>query len=187
MREHGPPAPLAHGVVHVRRPKPEDVAADGADHQVGERQRAAELLERHGNAVSSPATAVARSNVRFATMSVPVPWARSCRGGQLAHGAGADQERRLVAKRSKISFASSTAADPTDTARAAMPVSLRTRFATENDLWKQRCRMRPDAPAAAASAYCVLQLAEDLGLATTMVVEARRDAEEMPDGVARPR
>ena len=40
----------------------------------------------------------------------------------------------LSVSRSKMPRASSTAAEATDTAFSAMPVSLRTRFATENDL-----------------------------------------------------
>ena len=46
--------------------------------------------------------------------------------------------------------ASSTAAELTDTARPAMPVSVRTRLATENALWKQRCSTAPVVPTPAA-------------------------------------
>ena len=40
----------------------------------------------------------------------------------------------LSSSRSKMPRAISTAADPTDTAFSAMPVSFRTRLATEKDL-----------------------------------------------------
>ena len=73
-----------------------------------------------------------------------------------------------------MSRASSTAAEPTDTAFSAMPVSVRTRLATENDLWKQRCSTRPDAPIAAASAYCSFSWPRICGSPTT--IESRLEA-----------
>ena len=83
-----------------------------------------------------------------------------------------------------MSRASSTAAEPTETARSAMPVSVRTRLATENDLWKQRCSTRPDAPDRRRQRVLLLQLAEDLRLADHHRVEARGDAEQMAHRVA---
>ena len=52
----------------------------------------------------------------------------------------------LSSSRSKIVQAKSTAAELTETALAAMRVSVRTRFATENDLWNQRCSTVPNVP-----------------------------------------
>ena len=134
---------------------------------------------------SSPATALARSNVRFTTMSVPVPCARSCARRQLAHrrprrsgapscpGSGRRSPSRARRRRSRRRRA-----------RAAMPVSLRTRFAAENDLWNARWRTRPDAPIAAAIWYCSFSCPQNLRLADDHRVEARGDAEEMPDRLA---
>ena len=51
---------------------------------------------------------------------------------------------------SKMRRARSTATEPTDTGRLAMPVPCRTRFATEKERWKRRCRMLPTVPASCA-------------------------------------
>ena len=60
----------------------------------------------------------------------------------------------MSASRSKMLRDSSTAAEPIETARSAIRVSRRMRLATENERWKQRWRISPEAPAAAAAAYC---------------------------------
>src|SRR3989442_1445048 len=60
----------------------------------------------------------------------------------------------LSASRSKMPRDSSTAAEPIETAFSATAVSRRMRLATENERWKQRWRICPEAPAAAAAAYC---------------------------------
>ena len=83
-----------------------------------------------------------------------------------------------------MSRASSTAAELTDTACSAMPVSVRTRLATENDLWKQRCSTRPGAPTRRGGAYCSFSWPRICGSPTTIESRLGGDAEEVAHGVA---
>ena len=53
---------------------------------------------------------------------------------------------------SKMRLARSTATEPTETGRLAMPVPCLTRFATEKERWNRRCRMLPTVPACCAMA-----------------------------------
>ena len=61
-------------------------------------------------------------------------------------------ERRKSRTLYRIPVIVVTAAELTDTARLAICVSVRTRLATANALWKQRCKMTPVLPTPAARA-----------------------------------
>ncbi len=106
--------------------------------------------------------------MRFATISDPTPWAISCRAVTSPIVPAPISSAVLSPKASKMPRASSTAAEPTETAFSAMLVSVRTRLATENDLWKQRWSTCPAAPTAAAIAYCSFSCPRICGSPTTI-------------------
>jgi hypothetical protein len=105
-------------------------------------------------------------------------------GRQLAHGAGADQEGRLVLEPVE------DAARELDRRRADRHGLLRD-ASLAADALRDRERLVEAAvqhlsrrPIAAAARVLLLQLAEDLRLSDHQRVEARRDAEEVADRVA---
>ena len=100
-----------------------------------------------GLASKRSANSTAFSKVRLVIIRPRTPFSTRCRISDSPMTPEPMTITVFSSSRSKIRLARSTATELTETGRLAMPVPCRTRFATEKERWKRRCRTLPTVPA----------------------------------------